>query len=131
MNKQEKLGVILGVGGASFGSVLWLVILGIALKSWTISIVPLLLAAIAVVFSIRLYDINPEKKFTVLGAAILWLIIINFVYLNMFYDKIPAMACGISTGKEQCNIVQLNVYLGLLSLIGFIFIIIDILRKKS
>ena len=130
MAKPERFTIIMAVTGAVVGGLCWLVIMGIALKSWTCILIPVFLGAFCLYGVIKLYSRHPTRKFTIIGLAILWLVIINFISVNALYDSIPDTLGGISTGKNQISLNMLNLYLGIFSLAGFIFIIVDILGGK-
>lgn len=66
------------------------------------------------------YHRHPTRKFSIIGASILWVSIINLVFANGLYDAIPATLDGVSTGKEQISRWWLNGFLGLAALPGFI-----------
>ena len=131
MNQSEKTAVIWGIIGATLGGTLWIIIMGISMKSVPAILLPIIWGVVCVIGALKLYDINPTRKFAVMGAGILWLIILNFVFINLIYDKIPSVLGGISTGKEQISLAKINVFLGLISILGFFFLVKDIVKKQT
>lgn len=127
----EKLGLIGGTIGTAIGGTSWLIILGISLKSILLATVPVLWGLIGVIAVIKLYDINPERKFLIIGAGILWIIVLNFILGNILYDKIPDTLGGMSTGKDQLSLLHINIFLGLILLLGFWFILRDIFETRN
>lgn len=131
MKQSEKTGIIGGTIGATIGGTAWLIIGGISMKSPLCILVPILWGLICIIAVLKLYNINPKRKFLIVGASLLWLVVLNFALGNILYDKIPDTLAGMSTGKEQFSLVKLNIFLGLMSLLGFYFLIKDILEKKN
>ena len=131
MTQSQKTGVIGGTIGATIGFTAWLIIMGISIKSPLIILMPIIWGLICVVGVIKLYNINPSRKFAIVGIGLLWLVVLNFILGNILYDKIPDTLGSISTGKEQFSLVKINIFLGLMALLGFYFLIKDILEKKN
>ncbi|MFH1622678.1 MAG: hypothetical protein ABIA97_06130 [Candidatus Omnitrophota bacterium] len=128
--QSEKSGIIIGTIGATFGSIAWIVVSGIVIKSLLFILLPLFAGLVCIIMVIKLYKIHPERAFTIMGLAILWLVIVNFVFGNIIYDRIPDTLGGMSTNKNQFNLLRLNVFFGVFSMMGFWFIVKDILGKK-
>ena len=127
----EKAGLIGGAIGTTIGGTSWLIILGISMKSILLATVPVLWGLVGVIAVIKFYDINPERKFLIIGAGILWIVVLNFILGNILYDKIPDTLAGMSTGKDQFSLLQINIFLGLISLLGFYFILRDIFETRN
>lgn len=130
MNNQQRTGILSGAGGSIFGGLCWLVISGFVIKSWPVAVIPVILGAICFYGVMKLYDERPERSAAIMGAAVLFIVVINFIFANMIYDKLPSSLGGMTTGKDSFSISQLNIFFGLLSLLGFGMIIQDI-RKKG
>lgn len=131
MAQSEKTGIIGGTIGATIGGIAWLVLLGIVIKSPFTIIIPIIWGLIGIIAVIKLYNGNPKRRFALVGLGLLWLVTLNFIFGNIMYDKIPDAFWGISTGKEQFSLVKLNILLGCLSLLGFYYLIKDIVERKD
>ena len=77
MNQSEKTAVIWGIIGATLGGTLWIIIMGISMKSVPAILLPIIWGVVCVIGALKLYDINPTRKFAVMGAGILWLSLIH------------------------------------------------------
>ena len=117
--------------GITLGGTAWLIVLGIAVKSQFIIMLPILFGALCIFGSLYLYHRYPERKFAINGAAILWLIVWNSILANALYDKIPDSVGGITTGKNQFSLAQVNVILIALTVLGMWFLIKDIMQKNN
>jgi len=67
----------------------------------------------------------------ILGSLILFLVIINIVFLNILYPKIPEFIGETSTGKNEIGLIQINTFLAIFSLWGLFCIFIGIFKKKK
>ena len=130
MGKEEKAGLVWGVVGASLGSLAWAVLLGISIGSFGVAIAAAAGAAACIILSIKAYELKPERKLSIIGVSLVWLALLNIVFLNILYERIPEMVGGISTGKSQISLPALNVFLGAFFLAGLILFMTDIVRKK-
>ncbi|GBD39363.1 hypothetical protein HRbin37_01642 [bacterium HR37] len=131
MTKSEKIGVVVGVIGASVGSLSWIVIAGASMGAWPFIVLPLLFGVVCVVSTIRLYTLYPQSKFTIMGLAILWLSILNLIFGNLIYDRLPENILDVPTGKESFSLLKLNLFIGLISLLGFCLVLVDVFRGKK
>ena len=131
MIQTDKTNYIGGIIGATIGGIAWLVCAGISIQSPLTAILPLILGIIGAFVEIKLYNNKPERKYALMGIGLLWLVIINFIFVNIIYDKLPNTFLGISTGKDTFNLTHLNISLGGISLLGFYFLIKDIIGKKN
>ncbi len=127
---DKNKGIVVGTIGATVGSIGWLVIAGIAIKSWIFSLLPIILGLVCIISVIKLNNLHPERKFAIIGLTVLWLVILNFIFGNIVYERIPDTVWGIPTGKDMFNHLKLNVFLGLFSLWGFYSVAKDLLRKE-
>lgn len=130
MEDPKKMGLIFGSFGTILGGVLWLVILGVVLKSLLLILVPFLLGIVCFILVVVLSNRYPEKYLAILGMVIVFITFINLLFVNLFFDKIPDTIGGITTGKAGFNIIQINLLLGAMLLIGFFLSLKDILKKK-
>ena len=65
------------------------------------------------------------------GSLILFLGIINVIFVNILYSRIPAFIGEISTGKNQMGLIQLNTFLAIFSFWGLFCIFAGIFKKKK
>ena len=132
MNTRGKnLGIILGLGGAILGGLLWIIITGIIIKSAIFIILPSIIAVASILIVIKLYNMFPEKWLVILGSLILFLVIINVISVNILYPKIPDFVGEINTGKNQMGLIQLNTFLAIFSFWGLFCIFVGIFKKKK
>ncbi|MBM3709515.1 MAG: hypothetical protein FJW61_03720 [Actinobacteria bacterium] len=129
--KGKDLGIILGSAGAIFGGLLWIIITGIVIKSALYIILPSIIAVAGILIVIKLYYMYPEKWLVILGSLLLLLVIINAVFLNLLYPKIPDFIGEISTGKNQMALLQINIFLAIFSFWGLFCIFVGIFKKKK
>ena len=130
MAEKNRFTIVIAAAGAVFGGLFWVVIMEIALRSWFHALIPVFLGGLCIFGVIKLYNRRPERKLAIIGLAILWLVVINFIFINVLYDSVPNILWGVSTGKNQISLYMLNLYMGIFSLAGFIFVIADILGRK-
>ncbi len=131
MDRGEKLGLIGGIGGAALGATLWLVILGVVIRSTLLIALPLIIGSICVYSAMRLYNIMPERKFSILGLAFIWLVFWNAILCNFYFEKIPQNIGNISTGKNQISLAQINIMFALFFLAGCGLVLRDIIKGKK
>lgn len=131
MTQGEKAGLIGGTVGATIGGTCWLIVLGVVLRSPVYTLIPILWGLVCIVAVVKLYSINPKRKFLLMGTALLWIVLLNFILANILYDKIPDTLAGASTGKDQISLLKVNVFLGIVSLLGFFFLIRDIFETRG
>jgi hypothetical protein len=132
MNTRGKnLGIILGSAGAILGGLLWIIITGIVIKSALFIILPSIISVASILIVIKLYYAYPEKWLVILGSLILLLVIINVVFVNILYPKIPDFVGKIITGKNQMGLIQLNTFLAIFSFWGLFCIFVGIFKKKK
>jgi len=129
--KGKNLGIILGSAGAVLGGLLWIIITGIVIKSALFIILPSIIAVASILIVIKLYYMYPEKWLVSLGSLILFLGIINVIFVNILYSRIPAFIGEISTGKNQMGLIQLNTFLAIFSFWGLFCIFAGIFKKKK
>ena len=130
-SKNKNLGMLLGSAGAILGGLLWIIITGIVLKSVLFITVPSILLVASILIVIKLYNMLPEKWYIILGATILFLVIINIIFVNILYSKIPDFVGEISTGKNQMGLLQINIFLAIFSFWGFFCIFLGVFKKKK
>jgi hypothetical protein len=128
--KGQNLGVFLGSLGAILGSLLWIIITGVVLKSMIFIIIPavIMIAGMAVFY--LFYKKYPQKWLVILGALIVFLVMVNLIFANILYQRIPDYIGGISTGKEQMGLLQVNIFLGVFAFWGIFCIIVGLIRKR-
>ncbi len=129
--KGKDLGIILGSAGTVIGGLTWIIITGIVIKSTLIVTVTSILAVASILIIVKLYYMFPEKWLIILGSLILFLVIINIVFLNILYPKIPEFIGEISTGKSEVALIQINTFLAIFSVWGLFCIFIGIFKKKK
>lgn len=129
--KMKNLGIIIGSGGAIFGGILWIIIAGVVLKSALFIIIPSICAVASFLIVLKLYNMFPGKWLIILGGLILFLIMVNIIFVNALYPKIPDYVGEISTGKNQMGLIQLNLFLAMFSFWGLFCIFFGIFKQKK
>lgn len=129
MDKNERIGLIFGIAGSALGATLWLVILGVIIKSTLLIVLPIIVGALCIYATIKFYNIQPNKKSSIFGLAIIWLIFWNMLLCNLYFDKIPQSVGAMTTGKTLFSLIQINVMFLIFFLIGCGLIIRDIVKK--
>ena len=71
MERSEKTEISLSVIAAMFGAIIWIVILGVILKSWIVTTLPVIMGLVCVLAVIKLYNILPHMKSSIIGTALL------------------------------------------------------------
>jgi len=137
--RPERVAMVGGACGIAFGGLSWMVILGVAINSIPLITLPALVAILSILFIPKLYDINPERKLSILGLAIIAVIMLNFFAINMVYDRIPdnlwqdaprKFSCLLTTGKSGVSLLMINIYLTFFGLAGCALILADVLKRK-
>ena len=113
MKNPRKTRIIVGSLGAIFGGILWIVIVGVILKSIFIITVPLALGILCFFTVSILASKYPKKYLSILGITILLVSEINFIFINLLFKKIPSQICNILTGKECFTVLQINIFLAI------------------
>ncbi|MBU0708018.1 hypothetical protein KKG41_06635 [Patescibacteria group bacterium] len=98
-------------------------------ESTTLIIWPLVLGVLGFVLALKTIWNNPARAIATMGLLIFWLVIINFIFGNIYYDQIPEILGETSTGLEQFSRTRFNITFGLLSLLGFLFVLSEINTK--
>jgi len=129
MDKGERMGFIMGTAGATLGALLWLVILGIVIRSILLIVLPVIFGLTCVVAAVKLYSMRPQKKLSIMGLAILWLIFWNSLLANFYYERIPQNVGTLTTGKNQFSLMHINIMLAVFFLAGCVLIVKDILSE--
>ncbi|MBU9888400.1 MAG: hypothetical protein KTQ49_00840 [Candidatus Omnitrophica bacterium] len=130
MDKGQKIGLGLGVIGTVLGSTMWMVLLGFSLRSWTLILVPAIAAVLCGGIGLWLLWARPERSMGIFGLIGLWLVLLNGIFANAYYDRIPETLGGISTGKGDLALFQINVFLGVLMLFASGCIIRQFLKDR-
>jgi len=129
LTKSQKIGFFGGSVGATLGGIVWLFIVGIVHESNVLIVWPLILGILGLILAWKNIDNHPSKARATLGLLIFWLVIVNFIFGNIFYDQIPEIVGETSTGIEQFSRTRFNISFGLMSLMGFLFILADINKR--
>ena len=129
MEKSKRMGMIIGSIGCVLGGLLWILVLGISVGSYRITVVPIILAAFCVLFVINFSRTYPERFVSIIGLVILLVASANMVFLNCFYSLIPDQVGGITTGKDMVALPILNALIAFFVLAGILLIVRDG-RKK-
>lgn len=130
MEKTYNAGAAIGIMGGALGSVIWLFITGLATNSPFFAFVPTLCGLAGGFFALFLLTRRPERRQLIAGGVILWLVVINFIFGNLLFDRIPPTVWGMSTGKEQFSRLHMNLLLVAMSLFG-IYLMSQGWNKKS
>ena len=118
MEQSKKMGLIGGSLGCILGGLLWIMILGISIKSYCITVVPVILAAFCILFVINFSRAYPERSTSIMGLVVLLVGSANMVFLNYYYDVIPSQIGGITTGKDSIPLPILNIAIAALLISG-------------
>ncbi len=128
-SKGQKLGIFLGLFGTILGGLLWIIITGIVLKSMIFIIIPAVLLIASTVIVYLIYNKYPHKWLVILGALIIFLVIINLIFINILYQRIPDYVGGITTGKNEMSLLQVNIFLGIFAFWGIFCLVLGIFKK--
>jgi len=130
MKHPQGKGAFWGIVGATIGGIGWIIILGVVLRSPAIATIATALGVTTLFVALKLYQISPDRAFAIIGTVLLWLIIINLIFLNLLYETIPEKLGGLATGKDQISLITLNIQIGVFSIVGFFFLILDIIDTR-
>ena len=130
MEHPQGKGAFWGIVGATIGGIGWIIILGIVLRSPAVTTIAAVLGVITLFVALKLYQISPDRTFAIIGTVLLWLIIINSIFLNVLYEAIPEKLGVLTTGKDQFSLLMLNIQIGIFSVVGFFFLILDIINTR-
>lgn len=140
MDQPINKGVIAGIIGATVGAYGWALLLGIVIKDPLLIILPMLFGLICVFGFLKMRRDFPEKRWTVIGVAVVWLSLTNMVFFNTHYTRIPdqlyhgdskLLLVLFSTNKAQFNPLVVNLLFGIVLIVGLVFILIDVIRTRS
>jgi hypothetical protein len=106
--------------------VAWIVIAGIVRNSFWLTVIPLLLGVACVAGAVKLYSLRPERALAILGMAVLWCIVTNFVFANFLSLSTPGELTDVHAPFLAARLTMLNIQIGFLSVVGFMFIILDL-----
>jgi len=130
MKHPQGKGAFWGIVGATIGGIGWIIILGVVLRSPAIATIATALGVTTLFVALKLYQISPDRAFAIIGTVLLWLIIINLIFLNLLYETIPGKLGDLATGKDQISLITLNIQIGVFSIVGFFFLILDIIDTR-
>lgn len=130
-SNKQKIGIAAGLIGAILGGLIWIIIVGIVLRSALFIAVPSIIAVASLVVFIKIYYMFPQRWLTILGALFLFLAIVNIIFINILYPIIPDYVGEISTGKNQMSLLQVYVFLAMFFVWGIFCILIDYFKKKK
>ncbi|MCF7871253.1 MAG: hypothetical protein K9L95_06250 [Candidatus Omnitrophica bacterium] len=138
--KINKVAMISSLAGIIIGSISWIVVLGISLDFFPIAALALIFGLVCLFFSLRIYKLYPERSLSIIGAALAWLLTLNFFVINFFYELIPETiwknapeeyAQFFTTGKSQFNLFFINIWLSMFTFAAIVLIMIDIIIMKK
>ena len=139
MQQAMKKGVIGGIIGATFGAFCWVLILGIVIKEPLLIYLPIISGLICVFGFVKLWDSFPQRIFSIVGIVILWLTILDMIFANIYYSRIPErlyhgsdplLLSLFSTNKAQFSPLIINLFFGVFIIIGCAFILTDIIKAR-
>jgi len=110
--------------------VAWIIAAGVLKGSFWLAALPLVLGATGILGALKLYFLRPERVFVILGGVILWYIIVNFVLANVLSLSGPRESHEVASQMFAVRLMMFNIQLGVLSLLGFFFLVADLFRKK-
>lgn len=111
-------------------SMVWIIIAGIVQHSFWVSISSFFLGITCWTGASKLYLMRPERAFAIFGTAVLWCVITNLVFANILTLPLPDELSDVHAPFLTSRLTTLNVQIGLLSLIGFVFIIMDLVGNR-
>ena len=126
--------------GISVGALSWTLCLGLFINNIFLILMPVFFMIICIYGISKLIDKFPKYKLTILGSAILWLIIPNFIVVNFYFHKIPetiyqgensALSYLLTTNKSAFSPQILSFFLGFFVIAGLILIIKGIISNKK
>jgi hypothetical protein len=106
--------------------VVWIIIAGIVRNSFWLTAIPLLLGIACIAGAVKLYSLRPDRAFAILGITVLWYIVTNFVFANLLSLSIPGELSDVNAPFLAARLTMLNIQIGFLSSVGFMFIIMDL-----
>jgi hypothetical protein len=109
--------------GLLLGGYLWIIIVGMVLKTWVWVVLPLCLGTVAFLGAWIGYRRNPRKITGYVGLVLIWVVLSNMVAIDVLYDKIPYTLGEITTGKEMINPHLFQYILLGVSVIGFLMVL--------
>jgi glucan phosphoethanolaminetransferase (alkaline phosphatase superfamily) len=139
MDPSINKGVIAGILGAAIGAYGWALLLGIVIKELLLMILPILFGLICVFGFLKLRRDFPQKRWALIGVAVVWLTLTNMILFNAFYTRIPdqlyhgeneLLIALFSTNKAPFNPLIVNLLFGIVLMVGLVFILMDVIRMK-
>ncbi|MDD4956319.1 MAG: hypothetical protein PHH49_05905 [Candidatus Omnitrophica bacterium] len=128
-NMSERVGFIGGVVGTIIGMSLWIIILGVVVKSPVAIIGAAVFALSCALISLKLYDMRPDRKFAIAGMAVLWLTVVNALAIGYFMQKVPGYANISSCGPGFLAVAQMHFFILIMVVLGTGLILRDIFDK--
>lgn len=129
MAKSGKRGLLVGAIMGTLGGLLWIVLLGYVIRSPLFIVLPPLLGAMGVAGMVKLYSLKPERLWGIIGLMFFWLLVLNFVFGNLILDQASKVMPEVTRLGSQFSILHFNVFAGALSVLGFAYLVSDILGK--
>ena len=83
MTRSQKAGTLWGTIGATIGGFSWIVITGIGIKSPVTVFLALISGLACIMTVVKLNNIRPERGFAIGGSALLWIVVVNFIFLSL------------------------------------------------
>ncbi len=111
------------------GGVSWLVISGIVIGSplvWGLSLGAGLSLWLAARYA---FGARPERWSTILGVAMLCVLLVNALLLDPVWDRIPERLLGVPTGQSTVPLLQIRLTLGLLAALALTLIARDFQKE--
>ncbi len=128
--QSKKIGIWAGILGTVFGCTAWMALLGAALKDPVLILAPAAVALLCVVAGFWFLNTCPDRLAGIFGLMGLWLMMLNAMIINIYYDRIPETIGGVTTGKSPTGLLEANFFIVVLALVSSGFVIYELLRKK-
>lgn len=125
---QQKAGFYGGVFGGVAGGFTWLAMTGFIIHRPLVALAALAAAGVTILAALLAFKRFPARQLTLTGLVIIWVVIVNLIFIPRVYDAIPASVGGMTTGKEVFSEMKLMLLVGALSLLGFFMIYLDLKR---
>ena len=94
--------------GVVVGGLGWAVLTPIAMERPWLAVPPLVGIVLLSVVGLAVLDRFPAKRWRVLGAVLFLVACADLYLVNAWWDAIPAMWMGITTGKETVRPLMVN-----------------------
>lgn len=130
MIRAQKIGTWVGIAGTVLGCTAWMVFLGVALKDPVLITAPVVITLLCIMTGFLSFKVCPHRLAGILGLMGLWLMMLNGMVINAYYEKIPEMIGGTTTGKTPAGLFQANLFIVVFAMMSSGAVLYELFRKK-